>query len=76
MIEAECSEPQKKWVVKRDGEPVGYIERFATGYMLTLESDPPVKIKRFRMIDALRQAFEGEVEIRIDQEPRSDAGTV
>lgn len=69
MIVAECTEAGKKWVVKNGGEVLGNVERFATGFMLTLASDPPQKIKRFRMIDALRQAFGPSEEIRIDQEP-------
>ena len=69
MIVAECTETGKKWIVKRGGEVLGDVERFATGFMLTLNAEPPQKIKRFRMIDALRQAFGSSEEIRIDQEP-------
>ena len=73
MIVAECTEAGKKWIVKQSGEVLGNVERFATGFMLTLNGDPPTKIKRFRMIDALRQAFGAEVQISIEQEPKDEA---
>jgi hypothetical protein len=69
MIVAECTEAGKKWIIKKGGEVLGNVERFATGFMLTIDGDPPTKIKRFRMIDALRQGF-GPEEIQIDREPK------
>jgi hypothetical protein len=74
MIVAENTETGKKWVIKDGGNELGYVERFATGFMLTVNGDPPLspplRIKRFRMIDALRQAFGEGVEIRIEHEPQ------
>lgn len=55
-------DPGVRWSIARDGELIGDIQRLATGYLVTIET-PPKKVKRFRMIDALREALGEDVEI-------------
>ncbi|HET6512280.1 MAG TPA: hypothetical protein VFH43_08815 [Candidatus Kapabacteria bacterium] len=51
----------REWVVNSDAQssPLGSVSRKQTGYLVTRSADGEV-IKRFRLIDALRQAFGDE----------------
>jgi len=48
---------ENKWVIKNEvGETVGDAQRLATGYLIT-EIGTDNVVKRFRFIDALKEAF-------------------
>jgi hypothetical protein len=48
----------REWVVRSDesDEPIGTVSRMQTGYLVKKHEGDEVH-KRFRLIDALRQAF-------------------
>lgn len=58
---------EKHWTISKDGQKIGSVERLMTGYLVTLTASPDAakKIKRYRMIDALREAFGAEAELEI-----------
>jgi hypothetical protein len=51
----------REWVVRSDEgpEPIGIVSRKQTGYLVSKHEGNEVH-KRFRLIDALRQAFGSE----------------
>jgi N-acyl-L-homoserine lactone synthetase len=56
---------ERKWnVVAADETILGTLDRLETGYLATRTSDGNV-IKRYRMIDALREAFGEEHQYEI-----------
>ncbi len=60
---------ERKWnVVGNYGVVLGTLDRLETGYLATRATDGNV-IKRYRMIDALREAFGEEHEFEIAAQP-------
>ena len=57
-------EPGKKWKISAGDLEVGTVERLATGYLVT-QVNHPTKVKRYRMIDALRESLGEDTEIVI-----------
>ena len=62
----------KKWTVVSNESNVGTVERLSTGYLVTLTgasvgTDSPKIVKRFRMIDALKEALGDQAEITIPE---------
>ncbi len=57
------TEAGNKWNILRGNEVVGDVERLMTGYMITMH-EPPLKVKRYRMIDALQEALGEDAEIQ------------
>jgi hypothetical protein len=51
----------REWIVRAEGsdEPIGLVSRKQTGYLVTKHEGNEMH-KRFRLIDALRQAFGAE----------------
>ena len=65
-------EDGKHWSIQSNGlEKIGAVERLMTGYLVTLGDK---KVKRFRMVDALREALGSEAvieEISVSTMPTS-----
>jgi hypothetical protein len=59
-------EAGEKWQITKEDELVGSVQRLATGYLVTIDKSIS-KVKRFRMIDALREALGDDAEIVVSQ---------
>ena len=57
-------DPGKKWKITSDNQEIGIVDRLATGYLVSL-TDPPKKVKRYRMIDALHETLGEDSEIQV-----------
>jgi hypothetical protein len=62
----EPAESEKIWTIVSDKSNIGTVERLSTGYLVTL-IDPPKKIKRFRIIDALKEALGDNADIEMPE---------